>query len=175
MCAHIFSEVTLVYESTLGKVLSWCLYHSHNCDVSDVIMVAMASQITSLTIVYSTFIQVQIKENINAPRHWSLYGEFTGHQWSPRSILRGKCFHLMTSSLTWIYMTIWCQQAMVCLNRCSFITFRPRQNGRHFADDTFKRIFSKPISEPMVVRLTTHICFARLEWVIVTFPLSHND
>ena len=36
----------------------------------------MASQITSLTIVYST---VQIKENIKAPRHWPLWpgtGEF---------------------------------------------------------------------------------------------------
>ena len=34
----------------------------------DVIMEAIASQITSLTIVYSPFIQTQIKENIKAPR-----------------------------------------------------------------------------------------------------------
>ena len=34
-------------------------------------MGAMASQITSLTIVY---IQAQIKENIKAPRHWPLWG-----------------------------------------------------------------------------------------------------
>ena len=33
-------------------------------------MGAMAYQITSLTIVYSSFIQAQIKENIKAPRHW---------------------------------------------------------------------------------------------------------
>ena len=33
-------------------------------------MGAMASEITSLTIVYSTFIQAQIKENIKAPRYW---------------------------------------------------------------------------------------------------------
>ena len=26
------------------------------------------------------FIQAQIQENINAPRHWPLYGEFTGHR-----------------------------------------------------------------------------------------------
>ena len=38
---------------------------------------AIASQITSLTIDYST-IQTQIKENIRAPRHWPLCGEFTG-------------------------------------------------------------------------------------------------
>ena len=41
-------------------------------------MGTMASQITSLTIVYSTVIQAQIKENIKAPRHWPLCGEFTG-------------------------------------------------------------------------------------------------
>ena len=37
-------------------------------------MGAMASQITSLTIVYSTVIQAQIKENIKAPRHWLCAG-----------------------------------------------------------------------------------------------------
>ena len=74
-------------------------------------------------------------------------------------------------------------------------TLRPRQNGRHFADDTFKRIFvnenvrifleislkfvpkgpinnipalvqimawrrpgDKPLFEPMMVYLRTHIC-----------------
>ena len=41
-------------------------------------MSAVASQITILTNVYSTIIQVQIKENINAVRHWPLRGEFTG-------------------------------------------------------------------------------------------------
>ena len=51
----------------------------------DVIMGAMASQITILIIVYSTFIQAQIKENIKAPRHWPLCGEFTGDRWIPRT------------------------------------------------------------------------------------------
>ena len=81
-------------------------------------------------------------------------------------------------------------------------TLRPRQNGRHFADDTIKRIFLnqnvrnsikislkfvpkgrihnipslvqimawrrpsyKPLSEPMMVRLPTHICVIRTQWV----------
>ena len=46
------------------------------------------------------FIQAQIKENIKAPRHWPLCGEFTGDRWIPRTKgqYRGKCFHLMTSS-----------------------------------------------------------------------------
>ena len=81
-------------------------------------------------------------------------------------------------------------------------TLRPRQNWRHFADDTFKRIFmnenvkisinislkfvpkglinnilalvlimawrrpgDKPLSEPMMVNLPTHICVIRPQWV----------
>ena len=48
-------------------------------------MGAMASQITSLTIVYSTFIQAQLKEWIKAPRHWPLCGEFAGDRWIPRT------------------------------------------------------------------------------------------
>ena len=44
--------------------------------------------------------RLQIKENIKAPRHWPLGGEFTGDRWIPRTNgqWRGKCFHLMTSS-----------------------------------------------------------------------------
>ena len=81
-------------------------------------------------------------------------------------------------------------------------TLRPRQQGRRFADDTFKRIFlnenvkisikislkfvpkgpinhipalvqimawrrsgDKPLSGPMMVRLPTHICVTRPQWV----------
>ena len=80
-------------------------------------------------------------------------------------------------------------------------TLRPRQNGRHFADDIFKFIFlnenawgsfnislkfvpkvriknipilihktawhrtgAKPLSEPMMVSLLTHICVTRPQW-----------
>ena len=83
-----------------------------------------------------------------------------------------------------------------------FNTLRPRQNGRHFADDIFKCIFlnenvrilikislkvvpkgpinnipslvqimawrrpgDKPLAEPMMVSLLTHICVARPQWV----------
>ena len=81
-------------------------------------------------------------------------------------------------------------------------TLRPRQNGRHFPDDSFKWIFlneniwisievslkfvpkgpinnipalvqimawrrpgDKPLSEPMMVSLLTHICVTRPQWV----------
>ena len=41
----------------------------------------------------------RFKENIKAPCHWPLCGEFTGDRGIPRTKgqLRGKCFHLMTS------------------------------------------------------------------------------
>ena len=84
-------------------------------------------------------------------------------------------------------------------------TLRPRENGRHFADDIFKCIFAnkslwipikislkfvpkgpinnipalvqtmawrrpgdKPLSEPMMVRLSMHICVTRPQWVKAT-------
>ena len=44
--------------------------------------------------------KAQIKENIKAPCHWPLCGEFTGDGWILRTKgqLCRKCFHLMTSS-----------------------------------------------------------------------------
>ena len=84
---------------------------------------------------------------------------------------------------------------------------RPRQNGRRFADDTFKRIFlnqnvsisikislkfvpkgpinnipplvqimawrcpgDKPLSEPMMVSLLTHVCVTWPQWVNILWP-----
>ena len=51
----------------------------------DVIMGAMASQITSRTTVTQPFIQMQNKEKIEAPRHWPLCGDFSGDRWIPRT------------------------------------------------------------------------------------------
>ena len=66
---------------------------------SGVIMSAMASKTTGVSSVYST-VQGQMKENIKAPRQWSLWWEFTVDRWIPRTNgqWRGSCFHLMTSS-----------------------------------------------------------------------------
>ena len=97
-------------------------------------------------------------------------------------------------------------------NLKTFNTLRPRQNGRRFADDTFKRIFlnenvrisikisltfvtkgpinnnpaliqimawrrsgDKPLSEPMMVSLLTHIDVTRPQWVKTTVDVSHDD
>ena len=67
---------------------------------NDVIMTAMASQITSLTVVYST-----VNSDADRRKHqnsaslalvWGIHWD----RWIPRTKgqLRGKCFHLMTSS-----------------------------------------------------------------------------
>ena len=67
---------------------------------SDVIMSAMASIITSLTIVCTTVYSGADEKNIKALRRWSLCGEFTDDRWIPHT--KGQwweiCFHLMTSS-----------------------------------------------------------------------------
>ena len=66
----------------------------------DVIMITMASQITSLTVVYST-----VNSDADERKHqssaslaflWGIHWD----RWIPRTKgqLRGKCFHLMTSS-----------------------------------------------------------------------------
>ena len=101
---------------------------------------------------------------------------------------------------TLVQVMAWCRKADYT-EPCMFL-LRSRQIGRHFTDDTFKRIFlnknprisikislkfvpkgpintipalvqiiawrrpgDKPLSEAMMVRLPTHICFNRPQWV----------
>ena len=72
--------------------------HRHN---SDIIMGAMASQITSLTIVYSTVYSGARKHQSSASLAF-VCGKFTCDRWIPctNGQCRGKCFHLMTTSWT---------------------------------------------------------------------------
>ena len=61
---------------------------SHNLKINHnngVIMNTMASQITSSRLFTQPLIHAQIKENIEAPRHWPLCGEFTGDRWMPHT------------------------------------------------------------------------------------------
>ena len=66
-----------VYSASEARVLGF--------NYGDVIMDTMASQVTNLNIVYSTVYRVKIKEDIKAPRHWPLCGEFTGDRLIPRT------------------------------------------------------------------------------------------
>ena len=60
-------------------IVSRRIYNHYN----DVIMGTEASQITDVSIVCSTVSSGHLKENIKAPRHWPLCGEFTGDRWIP--------------------------------------------------------------------------------------------
>ena len=69
------------------------------CHYSDVIMGAIASQITSLTIIYSTVYSGAYQRKHQSSASLAFMREFTGHRWIPRTNgqWRGKSFHLMAS------------------------------------------------------------------------------
>ena len=88
----------LVSEIISGQYCVFCGSHYF-----DVIMTTMASQITSLNIVYSTFYsdadQRKHQSTASLAFVWGIHRD----RWIPRTKgqLRGKCFHLMTSSCLW--------------------------------------------------------------------------
>ena len=45
----------------------------------------MATEGGNISMFTQPFIRLQIKENLKAPRHWPLCGEFTGDRWIPRT------------------------------------------------------------------------------------------
>ena len=127
------------------------------------------------------------------PKGHSPKGNFMSHLPRANELTAGNLSHLFHQ-----IMSRSCWQ----LVNTSVNTLRPRQNGRHFADDTFKPIFlneniwisiknslkfvpevpinnnpafvhtmawrrpgDKPLSEPMMVCLLTHICVTRPQWV----------
>ena len=55
---------------------------------SDVIMSVMTSQVTDVSIVYLTVGSGTEQKKVKAPRHWTLWGEFTGDRWIPRTKVR---------------------------------------------------------------------------------------
>ena len=87
-----------------------------SCYNSDIIMSAMASQIAGVSIVCSTICSGAHQKNIEALRHWPLWGESTGVRWIPltKGQWRGKCFYLMTSSCYW-----WVLLVVVAFNNFS--------------------------------------------------------
>ena len=68
---------------TFTGAMIWILWWSNDSSshYSGVIMNAMVSQITS--VFAQTFVQAQIKENIKAQRHWTLWGKSNGDRWIP--------------------------------------------------------------------------------------------
>ena len=73
---------------------------------SDVIMSVMAFQITSVSIVCSIVCSDEGQRKYQSPHRWSLWGEFTGDRWIPR-----------TKASNTEYITIWCRHyvsRMIC-------------------------------------------------------------
>ena len=89
-------EILFQQTQELVKFEQW----HHVCHYIDVIMTTMASQITSLTIVYSTVYsdadQRKHQSSASLAFVWGIHRD----RWIPRTKgqLRGKCFNLMTSS-----------------------------------------------------------------------------
>ena len=84
--------------------------HYHESHYNDVIMTTIASQITSLAVVYSTVYsdpdQRKYQSSASLAFVWGIHRD----RWIPRTKgqLRGKCFHLMTSSWVSQYLLITC-------------------------------------------------------------------
>ena len=75
-------------------------FHLVNIHYGDVIMGAMASQITSPTIVYSTVYSDAGQRKHQSSASLAFVRRIHRDRWIPRTngLQRGKCFHLMTSS-----------------------------------------------------------------------------
>ena len=80
--------------SPIPLKVSWCHY-------TDVMMTTMASQITSLTVVYSiVYLDANQRKHQSSASLAFVWGIHRSPEWNPRTNgqLRVKCFHLMTSS-----------------------------------------------------------------------------
>ena len=80
----------------IWKCYSWLTLQHY----VDVIMTTMASQITSLTVVYSIVYSDADQRKHQSSASLAFVWGFHRDRWIPRTTgqLRGKCFHLMTSS-----------------------------------------------------------------------------
>ena len=80
--------------------------HPHASHYTDVIMTTIASQITSLMVVYSTVYSDADQRKHQCSASLAFVRGIHRDRWIPRTKgqLRGKCFHLMTSSwICWHY------------------------------------------------------------------------
>ena len=102
--AGAISAEKVVFTTIFDSLCNWMFYSRHVCDIhyNDVIMTTIASQITSLMVVYSIVYsdadQRKHQSSASLAFVWGIHRD----RWIPRTKgqLRGKCFHLMTSS--WI-------------------------------------------------------------------------
>ena len=93
-------------------------YHYH-----DVIMTTMASQITGHTVVYSTVYSDADQRKHQSSASLAFVLGIHRDRWIPRTKgqLRGKCFHLMTSSWQWCHVSAMASQ--ITGNPCVYSVF----------------------------------------------------
>ena len=102
-CAYSMSPSLQVFND-ISSLISLRLLAAW--DYNDVIMTTMASEITSLTVVYSTVYsdadQRKHQSSASLAFVWGIHRD----RWIPRTKgqLRGKCFNLMTSSCHYMYV-----------------------------------------------------------------------
>ena len=103
-CANLLSKYT--------PTADWCYLLSgddaRSCHYIDVIMITMASQIISLTVVYSIVYSRADERKIQSSASLAFVRGIHRDRWNPRTKgqKRGKWFHLMTSSCTVFEMWI---------------------------------------------------------------------
>ena len=125
-----------IYEPSIDAQLSQC--RKTRCfHYTDVIMTTMASQITSLVIVYSTVYSDADQRKHQSCASLAFVWGIRRDRWIPRTKgqLRGKCFHLMTSSCIHGEKTRWLprmRRRACCLTHW----------GRDKIDDIFQTTFS---------------------------------
>ena len=103
--------------STLGYI-----YYSHYINV---IMTTMVSKITSLTVVYSTVYSDAEQIKHQSPASLAFVLGIHRDRWIPRTKgqLRGKCFHLMTSSCICTSCRVFIVASKIAMNSVHSATY----------------------------------------------------
>ena len=137
----------------------------------DVIMTTMASQITSLTVVYSTVYSDADHRKHQSSASLAFVWGIHRDRWIPRTKgqLRGKCFHLMTSSWD-IFKCVFFNENVWITIKIS-LTFVPQGPVNNISAliqiMAWRRPGDGPLSVRMMVSLLTHICVTRPQWVLL--------
>ena len=118
---HIICIIQVLYCNELTHTVNEIWKYHYN----DVIMTTIASQITSLTVVYSTVYsdadQRKHQSSASLAFVWGIHRD----RWIPSTNgqLRGKCFHLMTSShfcnILCIIDNVWPLNDFGCIRQCA--------------------------------------------------------
>ena len=83
VCKDKSKDKKLHLTVSLGCAVVTCLRPWYLITVTSYLLGTRASQITSPRILYSAVYSGTDQRNFKSPRHWPLWGEFTGDRWIP--------------------------------------------------------------------------------------------